>query len=106
MGGKKKLSLKQMERVGTKQDKEEKKKKEKKAVLKEKKPASTIAPDPKNEKIVGELKKLTVLTPFTVASRLNLRISAAKDFLDQLEDRGIVQMVDGNHNLKIYRPAR
>jgi len=98
MGGKKKLSLKQMERARTKQEKEEKKKKEKK-------PASTTAPDPNNEKIVGELRKLPVLTPFTVASRLNLRISAAKDFLDQLEDRGIVQMVDGNHNLKIYRPA-
>jgi ribosomal protein S25 len=105
MGGKKRLNLKQMERAQSKQGKEEKKKKDKKAVLKEKKPASIIAPDHKNEKIVGELRKLPVLTPFIVASRLNLRISAAKDFLDQLEDRGIVQMVDGNHNLKIYKSA-
>jgi small subunit ribosomal protein S25e len=103
MGGKKKLSLKQVERMQTRQGKQEKKKKEKTAGLKEKKPAAITPPDPKNEKIISELKKMRVLTPYAVASHFNVRISAAKDFLEQLEERGVVQMVSGNHTLKIYK---
>ncbi|MEM3696229.1 MAG: hypothetical protein QXQ94_01820 [Candidatus Bathyarchaeia archaeon] len=106
MGGKKKLSLKQMERMQLRKDAEEKekKKKEKEAGPKEKKPSGIIPPDPRSEKIVGELKKMNVLTPYAVASRFNLRISAAKDLLEQLEDEGIVQLVSGSHNIKIYKP--
>lgn len=103
MGGKKKLSLKQMERMQLRKDAEEKKKKEKEAAPKEKKPSGIIPPDPKSEKIVGELKKMSVLTPYAVASRFNLRISTAKDLLEQLEDEGIVQLVSGSHNIKIYK---
>jgi small subunit ribosomal protein S25e len=104
MGGKKKLSLKQMERMQTRKDEEEKRKKEK-AGLKEKKPAGIILPDIKNGKIVDELKKMRVLTPYAVASRFNIRISAAKDLLEQLENNGAVQLVSGNHNIKIYKAA-
>lgn len=103
MGGKKKLSLKQMERMQEKKDEEEKKKKEKAGPPKEKKPASVIPPDVKNEKIVSELKKMRVLTPYAVASRFNMRISAAKDFLEQLEENGAIQLVSGSHNIKIYK---
>jgi len=103
MGGKKKLSLKQMERMQVKKDEEEKKKKEKTGALKEKKPFGIIPPDPKSEKIVGELKKMRVLTPYTVASRFNIRISTAKDFLEQLEENGVIQLVSGSHNIKIYK---
>ncbi|MGB9777910.1 MAG: hypothetical protein ACPLW8_00755 [Candidatus Bathyarchaeales archaeon] len=105
MGGKKKLSLKQMERMQLRKDAEEKekKKKEKEAGPREKKPSGIIPPDPRSEKIVGELKKMNVLTPYAVASRFNLRISAAKDLLEQLEDEGIVQLVSGSHNIKIYK---
>ncbi|MEM3536212.1 MAG: hypothetical protein QXF44_00385 [Candidatus Bathyarchaeia archaeon] len=103
MGGKKKLSLKQMERMQAKKDEEEKKKKEKAGATREKKPSGIVPPDPKNEKIVSELKKMRVLTPYTVASRFNIRISAAKDFLEQLEQNGVIQLVSGNHNIKIYK---
>lgn len=103
MGGKKRLSLKQVERMQSRKDKQEKKKKEKTSGLKEKKPSAIVPPDPENEKIIGELKKMRVLTPYAVASRLNVRISAAKDFLEQLEERGVVKMVSGNHTLKIYK---
>ncbi|MEM3356784.1 MAG: hypothetical protein QW166_03045 [Candidatus Bathyarchaeia archaeon] len=103
MGGKKKLSLKQMERMQAKKDEEEKKKKEKAGAPREKKPSGIVPPDPKNEKIVSELKKMRVLTPYTVASRFNIRISAAKDFLEQLEQNGVIQLVSGNHNIKIYK---
>jgi len=104
MGGQKKLSLKQMERMQSRKDEEEKKKKEKATgPSKEKKPSGIIPPDPKSEKIVGELKKMRVLTPYAVASRFNIRISAAKDFLEQLEENGVIQLVGGNHNIKIYK---
>jgi small subunit ribosomal protein S25e len=105
MGGKKKLGLKQMERMQTKKDEEDSKKKKEKtaAPSKEKKPSGIISPDPKNEKIVGELKKMPVLTPYAVASRFNIRISAARDFLEQLKENGVIEQVGGNHNIKIYK---
>jgi small subunit ribosomal protein S25e len=108
MGGKKKLGLKQMERMQEKKDEEEKakeKKKEKAGPQKEKRTVSVIAPDVKNEKFVSEIKKMNVLTPYAVASRFNIRISAAKDFLEQLEENGAVQLVSGSHNIKIYKPV-
>ena len=103
MGGKKKLGLKQMERMQEKKDEEDKKKKEKTGPPREKKPLGIVPPDLKNEKIIGDLKKMHVLTPYAVASRLNIRISAAKDFLEQLEDNGTIQLVSGSHNIKIYK---
>ncbi|MCJ7559446.1 hypothetical protein MUO79_02355 [Candidatus Bathyarchaeota archaeon] len=106
MGGKKKIGLKQMERMQTKKDEEEaEKKKKEKAGPKEKKTIGIIPPDAKNEKIVSEIKKMNVLTPYAVASRFNIRISAAKDFLEQLEENGAVQLVSGSHNIKIYKPV-
>jgi small subunit ribosomal protein S25e len=108
MGGKKKIGLKQMERMQSRQNEGEKakeKKKEKAAPPKEKRTISVIAPDVKNEKIVAEIKKMNVLTPYAVASRFNIRISAAKDFLEQLETAGAVQLVSGSHKIKVYKPA-
>jgi small subunit ribosomal protein S25e len=105
MGGKKKLGLKQMERMQGKKDEEKDKKKEKTGPPRERRAIGVIPPDAKNEKIVKEVKKMNVLTPYAVASRFNIRISAAKDFLGQLEQNGIVQLVSGNHNIKIYKPV-
>jgi small subunit ribosomal protein S25e len=105
MGGKKKLSLKQIERSQDKKDTEDKdkKKKEKAGPPKERKASSVVAPDAKNEKTVAELKKMHVLTPYSVATRFNIRISVAKDLLDQLQQNGTAKYVSGNHNIKIYR---
>ena len=108
MGGKKRLGLKQMERMQKKRDEESRskdKKKEKAGPIREKRTIGVIPPDVKNEKIVNEVKKMNVLTPYAVASRFNIRISAAKDFLEQLEQNGAVQLVSGNHKIKIYKPV-
>jgi ribosomal protein S25 len=48
---------------------------------------------------------MNVLTPYAVATKYNIRISTAKDFLEQLEANGAVQIVSASHNLKIYKPA-
>jgi len=104
MGGKKKLNLKQMERMQDKKDEqEEKKKKEKGGGPKEKKASAVVPPDAKNDKIIAEVKKMHVLTPYAVATRYNIRISAAKDFLEELQQNGTIQLVSGSHNIKIYK---
>jgi small subunit ribosomal protein S25e len=54
---------------------------------------------------VAEIKKMNVLTPYAVATKFGVRISAAKDFLEQLEKNGDVQLVSGSHSIKIYKPA-
>jgi len=104
MGGKKKLNLKQMERQQEKKDEEEKekKKKEKAGPPKEKRQLSILPPD-MNDKVAGELKRMNVLTPFSIATRFNIRISAAKDFLEQLEEKGTIHLVSGSHRIKIYK---
>ena len=108
MGGKKKLGLKQMERQQVKEDDEKSKdkKKEKAGPPKEKRTIIGVAvPDTKNEKNVAEIKKMNVLTPYSVSTKFSIRISAAKDFLEQLEKNGVVQLVSGSHNIKVYRPV-
>ena len=106
MGGKKKVGIKQMEKQQVKEDEtKDAKKKEKAGPPKERKSIGIMSPDAKNEKIVGEIKKMNVLTPYAVSTKYNIRISTAKDFLEQLEANGAVQLVSGSHNLKIYKPA-
>lgn len=107
MGGKKKLGIKQMEKQQDDKAVEDKakKKEEKKGPPTKKANVSIIAPDAKDPKIVAEIKKLGVLTPYAVSTRYSIRISTAKDFLDQLEASGAITQVSGSHNLKIYKPA-
>jgi small subunit ribosomal protein S25e len=105
MGGKKKLGMKQMERMQDKKDDDDKsKKKEKAGAPKERRTIGVIPPDVKSDKVLGEVKKMPVLTPYTVATRFGVRISAAKDFLEQLEQNGTIQLVSGSHNIKVYKP--
>ena len=105
MGGKKKLGIKQMEKQQVKEDEtKQDKKKEKAGPPKERKAIGIIPPDTKDGKIIAEVKKMGVLTPYAISTRYNVRISAAKDFLEELEANGTVQLVSGSHNIKIYKP--
>lgn len=106
MGGKKKPSMKQMEKTAEKKDEKEKKGgKSEKGSMPERRAPGINAPDPKNEKILGEIKKMKALTPYSVATRFNIRLSVAKDFLDELAQRGVIQYVSGARGLKIYKPV-
>jgi ribosomal protein S25 len=110
MGGKKKLGLKQMERQQGKEDEakaaKEKKDGKKAGPPKERKSnINVIPPDSKNDKIVAEVKKMPVLTPYSISTKYNVRISAAKTFLTQLEQNGAVELVSGNHSIKVYKPC-
>jgi small subunit ribosomal protein S25e len=106
MGGKKKLGIKQMEKQQVTQDeaKSADKKKEKAGPPKERKALGILPPDSKDAKIIAEVKKMGVLTPYAVATRYGVRMSAAKDFLEEMEANGTVQLVSGSHSLKIYKP--
>ena len=108
MGGKKKLTLKQSEKMQERQAKKQtgtaKAGRSGGGGTGEKKVPGVIPPDLRSEKTVGEIKKLKVLTPYAVASRFALRISVAKDILQELEQKGVIQYVSGSRNLKIYKP--
>jgi len=105
MGGKKKLTLKQMERASEKKDEATTKRGAKSGgLLPEKKAPGITAPDLKSEKVIGEVKKMKAVTPYAVASRFNLRLSVARDMLDELAQKGIIEYVSGSKNLKIYKP--
>jgi small subunit ribosomal protein S25e len=60
---------------------------------------------PNTESVLGQMKKMSAITPYAVASRFDLRISVAKDLLQQLERKGTIEYVSGSKNLKIYRFA-
>jgi small subunit ribosomal protein S25e len=103
-GGKKKLSFAQMEKA---QEKKPEKRKETKSSgsAAERKIPDISMPDATSGKVVDEVKKLKVLTPYAVASRFNVRISVAKDFLDELEKRGAITLVSRGRNVRVYKTS-
>lgn len=104
MGGKKKLSLKQMERSQARSQSRKEGGTPKPGGSETKaKSIGIFLPDPQSKKVIGELKKMKVLTPYSVASSLDLRLSTAKQFLEELENQGAVEYVSGSRNLKIYK---
>ncbi len=105
MGGKKKQSVKKIERTQTRSGERKETKPSGSPSKREKKTAGIILPNPRSEKIINEIKKMKTLTPFAVASRFNLRLSVAKDLLEELEHKGVIQFVSRSRNLKIYMPV-
>jgi len=105
MGGKKRLSLKKTERTQAGRGDRKETKPSGSPSKRERKTAGIVLPNPRSEKIISEIKKMKTLTPFTVASRFNVRISVAKDLLEELEHKGVIQFVSRSRNLKIYTPV-
>lgn len=90
------------ERTGQDQKPEKKSKGTKGKMDFEKKEKSTRMPDINNEKLISDISKMGVITPYAVASQLNLRISLAKDLLDELEKKQLIKSVGGNARVRIY----
>ena len=106
MGGAKKKSLAQMEKQQVQQDKKpEPEKKTKTKTVAEKKTAGIGMPSFESEKMVGELSKIGALTPYTIATQFNVRLSVARDILEELERRRLVTSVGGNSRIKIFKLA-
>ncbi len=108
MGGKKKRSMKRAERSQKRSVAPKKAGKEKGvgAAPGEKKIVPRITPpNLRDEKFVAELKRMKVLTPYSVASRFDVRLSIARVLLRELERKGIIEFVSKSRNLRIYKPA-
>ncbi len=106
MGGGKKRSLAQIEKQQKVKGKEEVKAKEKKSKgSAEKKSGILNLPDTSSKEFLDELSKMRAITPYGLASKYGLKLSIAKDVLDDLEKRGTIQMVAGNNRLRIYMIA-
>lgn len=102
MGGKKKRSLKQAEKAQRKRAAEERKKSAAEATTK--KVLSINIPKMSSREILDEIKKMRVITPYEISSKYEVRISLAKDFLEELERKGYIQLVSKNRDLRIYVP--
>ena len=106
MGGAKKKSMAQMEKQQDQQDKKpEPAKKTKGKTVAEKKTPGIVMPNFENEKIIGELSKMGALTPYSIASQYNVRLSVARDILEELERRRLVTSVGGNTRIKLFKLA-
>lgn len=108
MGGAKKKNLAQMEKQQIQQDKKPEppgKKGKGKAGPEAKKSAGIGLPNFDDEKFMGELSKLGALTPYSISNQFNVRLSVARDILEELERRRLVKAEGGNARIKIYRLA-
>jgi small subunit ribosomal protein S25e len=111
MGGAKKRSMAQMEKSQVQTDKKDEPgasstgKKGKGKTVVEKRPRGLQSPDLNDPKLIGEIQKMGAITPFSLASQFNLRLSVAKDLLEELEKRRMLILVGGNARIRIYQPA-
>jgi len=106
LGGAKKKSLAQMEKEQVQRDKKpEAPKKTKGKAVAEKKGSGIGMPNMDDQKFVGELQKIGALTPYAIATQFNVRLSVAKDILEELERRRMVKSVGGNTRIKIFKLA-
>lgn len=110
MGGAKKKSLAQMEKSQAQTATAEKKpetpvKKPKGKPIAEKRARGIDMPNIEDQKFLSELSKIGAITPFSLANQFNIRISVAKDLLEELERKRVVNSVGGNARIRIYRMA-
>jgi len=108
MGGRKRLTLSQAEKAYLRETQRQEGKKGfkvKEPTRVEKKVAGITPPNPKDEGVIGEIRRMKVLTPYILASRFNLRLSVAKDFLEELCRQGVITHVSSSKYVKIYKPA-
>lgn len=109
MGGAKKKSLAQMEKQQVQQDsggkKPEPPKKAKGKTVSEKKTAGIGLPNLDDAKFTSEISKMGALTPYSIATQFNVRLSVARDILEELERRRLVKSVGGNARIRVYKLA-
>jgi small subunit ribosomal protein S25e len=106
MGSAKKRSLKQMERqqtLRTRKQQQEPRKRKSNANTADKRIGGASLPGVEDKELIGELSKMKAITPYMVASRYDVRLSVAKNLLGSLQRRGLIQLMAGNSNLKLYQ---
>jgi ribosomal protein S25 len=81
------------------------KKSKAKTVTEKKSVGGITLPNFDDPKFNGELSKLGALTPYAIATQFNVRLSVARDILEELERRRLVKPVGGNARIKVYKLA-
>ena len=104
MGGRKKLSLTQMERLQARRQREQERRVRSQSMMSERKASNVLMPEIKDD-LINEIRKMKVVTPFAVASKFDLRISVAKDLLEELERKKIIELVSRSRKTKVYKVA-
>ena len=104
MGGVKRKSITKMEKAQRLREERERMEARKKKGVVEKKSYSAILPNIDENTLVNEIKKMKVITPSSIASTFSVRLSVAKDFLEELQRKGLIELVTGCRRLKIYKP--
>jgi len=105
MGGAKKRSLKQIERQQSLRSKKQQQEPRKRSdvTASDRLRGGVGLPGVEDKELVAELSKMKAITPYMVASRYDVRLSVARDLLNSLQQRGVVQLMAGNSNLKLYQ---
>ena len=105
MGGVKRKSITKMEKAQRlREERERMEARKKKGAVVEKKSYSAVLQNIDENTLVNEIKKMKVITPSSIASTFSLRLSVAKDFLEELQRKGLIELVTGCRRLKIYKP--
>lgn len=106
VGGAKKRSLKQAEKqqaLRAKKLQKTQRKTRSDASSFDKKRWGIDIPSLSDKNLAGDLSKMKAITPYMVASKYDVRLSTAKTLLETLNQRGLIQLVAVNSNLKLYR---
>jgi small subunit ribosomal protein S25e len=94
MPGKKSLS--KVEKTQATKDKAEKKDKRDKII------GTVEIPDTSSEEVMQALRKMKAITPNSVATQFNLKVSVAKKMLRNLETAGTLELAASSQNIKVY----
>ncbi|MEM2122573.1 MAG: hypothetical protein QXE79_02940 [Candidatus Bathyarchaeia archaeon] len=62
-----------------------------------------LGPDLDEGSILKEISKMKAITPFSVASQYDLKISAAKAMLRRMAEKGLIEAVGGGSRIRIYK---
>ena len=106
MGGRKKLTLKQMEKQQLLRMQKEEERRRREIRNEEEKQALTFINASTYETIKKEVLKVPVITPYILSSRYGLKLSTAKKILRQLEKEGIIQFISRSRRTEIFRGVK
>jgi len=112
VGGTKKKTISQMEKQQKLKERKEKEKAERERRKREEKEqrdrsVKMVAASEEQIKIIEqEALNNGYVTPYTVASKLNVRLSVAKILLRDAEARGVIRLVSKSPRAIIYAPAK
>lgn len=104
MGGVKKKSISQIAKSQVVKEKKEVKK-EKPSEKARVTDVSTkgLFIDMDGDRLVKEVSTMKVITPFEVASKFKVKISVAKDILEELWKKGYITPVSGNNRIRVFK---